>query len=130
MDLIQILSIIISISVFFAIILLIRSNKLKERFAIIWLITAIIICVFSVNRKLLEEVAYALNVHYPPSFVFLLGIIFLIIINISFSVYFSDHSKKIIKLAQKITLLEHKLNRLKIRKGKKKSINSKNIIKN
>ncbi len=64
-------------------------------------------------KKFLKLIADAMGIYYPPSALFLIGIIFLVILLIQFSVIISSISEINKKLAQKIALFEHELNELK-----------------
>lgn len=109
MDIVQILSFVIGVLLFVSVLFLIVTGRLKERYSILWLISSLSIVFLSVSRALLERVSYMLGIYYPPSLLFLAGVFFLLIINISFSLTISRLSSKVDALAQEVALLKGKI---------------------
>ena len=105
-QLIQIVAIIFSLGIFVGIIDLIRRGMLKEQYAILWLISAIVLLILSVWRQLLDKIAYVLGVAYAPSLLFLVAFVFLLLIVLHFSVIISNLSEKNKRLSQEIALLK------------------------
>jgi len=113
MDMIPILATLVSMVIFLSVLELIRRNRLKEKYSLIWLFSSLVLLWFSVSRKSLHVVAGVIGIQYPPSVFFLLGFLFLIMINIHFSTVISrlsDHNRT---LAQEIGLLREVLERKK-----------------
>lgn len=115
MDKIQIVISITSIAIILAVLDLVRRKKIKESYSFLWLATGIFMLVTSLSRKLLDIIAAILGIYYPPSALFLIGIIFLILLLLQFSVVISGLSENNKKLAQKISLLEFEINELRKR---------------
>jgi len=109
MDIVQIIAITVSGVIFVIIIELIRRNRLKERYSLIWLAASVILIVFSIWRGLLHSIALAIGVYYPPSFLFLLAIFFLLLLLLHFSVILSSLSENNKRLAQEIGILKEGL---------------------
>ncbi len=105
----QVIAIIVSASIFLIVIELIRRNHLKERYSLIWLAASIVLMVFSVWRKLLDFVALSMGIYYPPSFLFLLALAFLILLLLHFSTIISSLTEKNSRLAQEIGMLKNRL---------------------
>jgi hypothetical protein len=59
-----------------------------------------------VSRESLHYVSRLIGIQYPPSLIFLLGLIFLIVINIHFTTVISELSDKNKILSQEIALLK------------------------
>ncbi len=110
MDLVKAIAITVSVSIFVIIIELIRRNRLKERYSLIWLAASAVLIVFSLWRGFLHFIALSLGIYYPPSFLFLLAILFLIALLLHFSVILSSLSEKNKRLAQEIAILKEKIN--------------------
>jgi hypothetical protein len=106
---IAIFGIISGLVIMFVILELVRRRALKERYAILWLVLAIILVVLSLWSSLLEKIADLLNIYYAPSILFSLSLLFIFAIMIHFSVVLSKHSKGYQKMAQRISILEEKL---------------------
>jgi len=109
MDLIKIVAILGSGSVLFIVIELIRRGRLKEKYSLLWLFAGGVLLVFSSSRALLEYVARLLGVFYPPSLLFLLAFLFLLLITLHFSVVVSGLSEKNKQLAQEVALLRQEM---------------------
>lgn len=103
----------LSLSLFVLILELVRKRRLKEKYAILWLISASLIFVFSVFTKLLYWITSILGIGLPSNTIFLFGILFIVLINLHFSLVVSNLSEQIKKLAQKLTLLEFELSNKK-----------------
>ena len=104
---------------FLAVIELIRRHKLKEKYAILWLISSVVLLVFSSSVKLLNKVSLLFGVYYPPSFLFLVAFIFLLFIVFHYSTVLSKESERSKTLAQKMGLLEKRIEELEKETGKK-----------
>jgi len=119
MDLLKISSIIVSASVMIFVIELIRRGRLKEKYSLLWLLAGIILLVLSASRELLEYLSSAVGIYYPPSLLFLLAFLFLLLITLHFSVVISGLSEKNKKLAQEIALLRQEMQEIWNRKVEK-----------
>lgn len=106
MQSIQLISITFSLFVFLGVIDLIRRSMLKEQYSLLWLFSSVVLLVLSVWRGLLDKVAQIAGIAYPPSLLFLLAFIFLLLIVLHFSVVISNLSEKNKKLAQEMALLK------------------------
>lgn len=109
MDVIKTLAVSGSVAVLIAVVELIRSGWLKERYSLLWLFAGGVLLLFSVSRDLLEYVSHVVGIYYPPSFLFLLAFLFLLLISLHFSVVISGLSEKNKKLAQEIALLKQEM---------------------
>ncbi len=109
MELIKILAVLGSGTVLVVVIELIRRGRLKERYSLLWLFAGGILLVFSLSRGLLEYAARLIGVYYPPSFLFLLAFLFLLLITLHFSVVLSGLSDKNKQLAQELALLRQEI---------------------
>ena len=106
MDLVQSMAIIVSAAIFFIVIELIRRTHLKERYSLIWLAASGALLVLSFWRGLLHFISRLFGVYYPPSFLFLLAILFLLLLLLHFSVVLSELSEKNNRLAQEIGIMK------------------------
>lgn len=106
MQSIQLVAIIISLIILVGVVDLIRRGMLKEQYALLWIVSAIVLMILSVWRGLLDIIASSLGVAYPPSFLFLVAFLFLLLIVLHFSVVISKISEKNKKLSQEVALLK------------------------
>ncbi len=109
MDILLVFSTIISLVILVSVVELIRRNRLKEKYSILWLVSSFLMLCFSVSRDFLHDVSSIIGIKYPPSLIFLAGFLFLIIINIHFSSVVSELADKNRTLSQEIALLKQEL---------------------
>lgn len=110
---IQIIGIIGSLFLLFLVIELIRRGKLKIEFSLLWFFMSILFLLVSIFRGLLDKFSYMVGIGYPPSALFLILLIGLIMILIHFSTVISNLKEAKKTLTQKIGLLEIEIERLK-----------------
>ena len=89
---------------------LIRSRRLRERYALLWLATGVVLFVLSVWRGGLNTIARWLGATgYPPAVLFAVGILFVILVLLHYSTVISRLSDENVTLAQRLSLLEEEL---------------------
>jgi len=113
MEVIQILSIVVSLGILLFVVEVIRRGALKEKYALLWLFSSLVLLLLSIWRRLLDIIAEAFGFYYSPSFLFLLGFGFLILITLHFSIVVSILSVKNKKLAQELGIIKEELERIK-----------------
>lgn len=109
MDVLKIMAIVVCGSGLIVIIELIRRGRLKEKYSLLWLFAGTILLIFSSSRSLLEYVSSLVGIYYPPSFLFLLAFLFLLLITLHFSSVISGLSEKSKQLAQELALLRQEI---------------------
>jgi len=87
----------------------VRRTSLNIRYAILWLGAGGVLLALSVYRPLLDYIAAAVGVRYPPSLLFLVAFVFLLMIVLHYSLVLSSHRDSIRRLSQSVALLEHQL---------------------
>ena len=86
---------------------LIRGRRLKERYALLWLVTGIVLLVLSTWRGGLNTIAGWFGVAtYPPAILFAVATLFIIIVLLDYSTILSRLADQNTILAQRIALLE------------------------
>ena len=85
---------------------LIRSRRLHERYAILWLITGGVIFVLAVWRGALSTLSSTVGIAYPPSALFVLASLFILIVLLHYSTVISKLAVQNRILAQRLALLE------------------------
>jgi hypothetical protein len=89
---------------------LIRSRRLRERYALLWLVTGLVLLVLSLWREGLNTIAgWAGVTGYPPAVLFALGLLFVIVVLLHYSTVISRLSDQNTILAQRVALLEAEL---------------------
>lgn len=106
-------------SVFFSVIFcllvffLIYKGKLKEQYAILWIVLSGVMIYFSFFRGSIAFLADFFDVHYAPSLLFILAFVILLLILIQMSVVVSVLKENIKILTQEIGLLKKELSEKK-----------------
>jgi hypothetical protein len=88
---------------------LIRSRRLQERYALLWLLTGIVILVLAAWRGALSRLADLVGIAYPPSALFVLASFFVMVLLLHYSTVISKLSDQNRILAQRLAILEHSL---------------------
>ena len=89
---------------------LIRSRRLREQYALLWLVTGIVLVILSAWRGGLNTIAGWLGVRgYPPAVLFAVGLMFVILVLLHYSTVISRLADQNVVLAQRLALLETKL---------------------
>jgi hypothetical protein len=89
---------------------LIRSRRLRERYALLWLLTGLVLVILSAWRGGLNTIAGWVGVRgYPPAVLFAVGLLFVIVVLLHYSTVISRLSDQNVVLAQRVALLEAEL---------------------
>ncbi|HLF68585.1 MAG TPA: DUF2304 domain-containing protein [Gaiellaceae bacterium] len=95
---------------------LIRGRRLKERYALLWLATGVVLLVLSAWRDGLNTAAGWLGVTgYPPAVLFAVATLFILLVLLHYSTVLSKLTDENVDLAQRIALLEERLDRVAAR---------------
>ena len=92
-----------------AVLELVRRRRLLERYALLWLLSSVVLLGLAIWRGFLEEIAQALGVAYPPNALFLIAFLFILLLLLHFSVVVSRLADQTKVLAQRLALMESKL---------------------
>ena len=101
----RLFAVLLGIAVLLLVLNLVRTRKLKEEFALLWLLTAVVLVLTPLFIDYLDMIAYALGIEYPPALIFLLAIISLLLILFQFSLRISRFSEQIKVMVQELALL-------------------------
>ena len=89
---------------------LIRSRRLRERYALLWLLTGMVLVILSAWRGGLNTIAGWFGVKgYPPAVLFAVGLLFVILVLLHYSTVISRLSDQNVVLAQRLALLETRI---------------------
>jgi hypothetical protein len=89
---------------------LVRGRRLKERYALLWLATGVVLLVLSVWRDGLNTLAAWLGVTgYPPAVLFAVATLFILLVLLHYSTVISKLTDENVDLAQRIALLEERM---------------------
>lgn len=88
---------------------LVRRKRLLERYALLWLTSAMVLFVLAVWKGLLTTIALAIGIQYPPSLLFVLAGGFFLLLLMHFSLTNSRLTDQNKVLAQRVALLQRRL---------------------
>jgi hypothetical protein len=108
---IQIVAIIGSGALLLFILELVRRRRLLERYALLWLFSALVLLGLAAWRGGLQKLADLFGIAYPPNALFFIAFAFVLALLLHFSVAVSRHSDQIKVLAQRLALLEERVRR-------------------
>ena len=91
---------------------LLRRRRLIERYALLWLLSSVVLLVLSIWTGLLEIIADAVGIIYPPNALFVIAFAFVLLLLLHFSIAISRLSNETKVLAQKIARLDAKVRAL------------------
>jgi hypothetical protein len=92
---------------------LVRRRKLREEYSLLWLGTALVLLVLATSRPLLDMIASAIGIFYPPSALFLVAIVFMLLILLHFSTVLTRLTQENKEIAQQMALLRQELTETK-----------------
>jgi cell division protein FtsW (lipid II flippase) len=90
---------------------LIRSRRLRERYALLWVVTGLVLLALSAWRGGLNTIAGWVGVEtYPPAVLFAVALLFVLAVLLHYSTVISKVTDQNVILAQRVALLELELN--------------------
>jgi cell division protein FtsW (lipid II flippase) len=96
-----------SLLLLFVVFELIRSRRLRERYALLWVLTGLVLLVLSAWRGGLNVIAGWFGVQtYPPAVLFAVALLFVLAVLLHYSTVISKLADQNVILAQRVALLE------------------------
>ena len=108
----MLVGLIASIGALVFIIELVRQRRLKEEYSLLWLATGIALLLLSISRPLLDTLANAVGIFYPPSALFLVALFFVLLILLQFSTVLTRLTRENKEMAQQMAIMRRELERL------------------
>ena len=106
---IQIVAIVVTSGLFGVVFELVRRRQLMERYALLWMFSAVVLLALAIWKGLLESIARAIGIFYAPSAIFVIAFGFVLLLLLHFSLVISRLSDQNKILAQKLGLLERRM---------------------
>ena len=119
---IQLLAIIGSAAMLLFVLELVRRKAFMERYALLWLLAAIVLLGLSIWKGAVEEIAKVLGIAYPPNALFLVAFGFVLVLLLHFSLAVSRLSDQTKVLAQRLGLVEQRLAESERRRERRRHI--------
>jgi hypothetical protein len=88
---------------------LVRRKHLMERYALLWLFAGLSLLLLALWQGLLTTLSHAAGIYYPPAALFAIAFLFVLVMLLHFSVVFSRLSEQNKILAQRLALLQRRL---------------------
>lgn len=92
----------------FTVIRLLINKKINERVSLLWLVGSALILVLSIVPSTLDKISSVIGVDYPPSLLFMLGMLIILFICLMHSVQISILNNQIKELTQQVIIKECK----------------------
>jgi hypothetical protein len=105
---IQIVAVVVTVVLLLGVLELVRSRRLLERYAILWLFSAVVLLALAAWKGLLSTIAAAVGIYYAPSALFVIAFGFILVLLLHFSVAVSKLAEQSKVLAQRLALLEER----------------------
>lgn len=109
---IYIISFCISLAFAGTILYLIRKRRLREQYALLWLLMSVIMMALSLFPSLLDEVAQRIHIYYAPSLLYLLSVVAVLFILLHLTMAVSTLTHRVILLTQTLGLQEQRIQKL------------------
>lgn len=95
---------------------MIKRKQFSIKESMFWVVGTFAILIFAIFPKAIDKIALKLNVNYPPSLLFLVGIMFLLFINFRNTKKIIKQGEKIIELAERCSILEFEIEKMEEKK--------------
>ena len=117
----QLFAEIVALAVIVLIVWLIRRDRLPISHAIWWLAVAVTVAVFGFFPGLIDALAGIAGISYPPSLLFMLAILTLLIKVLLEDLEVSTNRRRLLRLAQKTAILEEEVRRIRDQMGEQRN---------
>lgn len=91
---------------------LIRKNRVALKYALLWLLSGVLMLLFAIFPQLLDRMARMIGIYSPVNALFAVLLSCGLVLMISFSVIMSGNKKAIVRLTQEISLMENRIREL------------------
>lgn len=108
----QLFAIVVGVIFLVMMIELIRKNRVTLKYALLWLFSGLVLLVLAIFPQVLNWVAGLIGVYSPVNALFAILLCCGLVLMISFSVIVSGNKKAVVRLTQKISLLENRIREL------------------
>ena len=109
--------VVLGLAVLFFVINLVRTKKLKEEYALLWLLMAGTLVVAPLFIDVIDAISFGIGIDYPPALIIVIALICFALIFFQISVTISRFSGQIKSLSQDLALTSKRLADLEERLG-------------
>lgn len=108
---IQLVAILAALVLLLSVLEMVRRRRLMERYALLWLLSALVLLGLAIWSDALQTISHAVGIVYPPNALFLIAFCFVLLLLLHFSSAVSRLGDQTKVLAQRLALLEERLQR-------------------
>jgi hypothetical protein len=94
----------------------VRGRELREKYALLWILAAVVLLLVGLFPDVLKRLAEACHLSYPAA-VLLIALTAIYVFSFTVSVSLSHQHRRNVRLTQELALLKHRLARLEARLG-------------
>ena len=109
---VQIVAILGALALLLTVLEMVRRRRLLERYALLWLFSALVMLGLAIWRGALERVANAVGIYSPPNALFFIALGFILLLLLHFSAAVSRLADQSKVLAQRHAILEQRVHEL------------------
>jgi hypothetical protein len=109
---IQVVAIAGAVALLVIVLELVRRRRLMERYALLWLLSAVVLLGLAVWQDALEQIAHAMGIIEAPNALFFVAVAFILLLLLHFSAAMSRLSDQSKVIAQRHSILEQRVREL------------------
>jgi hypothetical protein len=101
----QVFVVLAGVAILLFVLYLVRNKHLREQYALLWILAALVLIFSAVFIEWLEKLSRAVGIDYPPAFLFLVAIVMMLVLQIHFSTVISNLREQNRTLIQDLGIL-------------------------
>ncbi|SEJ62988.1 hypothetical protein SAMN04488127_2345 [Bhargavaea ginsengi] len=101
-------SFILVVILFIVVIESVRRGILETKYSLLWIIVCLFMGFFSISERFINKLGEFLGVFYPPSLLFLFGLLFIIVLVFDLTRRISKLNKALTNLTQEYAIMKKK----------------------
>lgn len=102
------LSVIVAFSFLLVVLELVRRQKLREQYSLLWILFSLVLVIVSLNVSFIEWIADRFGVKYAPAILFLFGLLFCFTIILHLTIVVTKLTAQVLRLTQELTILKER----------------------
>ena len=110
---VQILGAVLVAAFLTVIVRMVRRRQLRAKYSFLWLLVGVVVLAISAVPGLLDDLSSTVGIYYPPAFLFLIAIMFLLFVAVHFSWELSRLEDRTRTLAEELALVSEELDQFR-----------------
>ena len=111
----QLFVVVVGIAMLIFILNLVRRKQLREQYSLLWIFAALVLVLSAIFIRVVDRLAHAVGIYYPPAFLFLIAILMVMLLQFHFSTVISNLREQNRSLTQDLGLLDAEVRELRRR---------------